>query len=96
MLRSSLSTTWQFFLAIAGVGLALVVLSMLGLRFYFTYNFNAYLAAQEQQRLQELAVLVADFYDVQRLRDENFQFQQLDDIQRGGARRLLAGLTAAL
>lgn len=95
MLRSSLSTTWQFFLAIAGVGLALVVLSMLGLRFYFTYNFNAYLAAQEQQRLQELAVLVADFYDLQRLRDENFQFQQLDDIQRGGARRLLAGLTAA-
>lgn len=92
---TNLSTTWQLFLAIAGVGLVLVVVSMLGLRLFFNHNFNAYLAAQEQQRLQELAVLVADFYDVQRQRDPAFELNQLGDLQRGGARRLLAGLSLA-
>lgn len=91
----SISTTWQFFIAIAGVGLVLVMVSMLGLRLFFTYNFNAYLAAQEQQRLEELAVLVADFYTLRQAEDPNFQLRELGDLQRGGARRLLAGLSLA-
>lgn len=94
-MQRTFNITWQFFIAIAGVGLCLVVLSLLGLRLYFNYNFNAYLAAQEQQRLQELAWVIADFYEVQRTEDESFTLTQLGDLQRGGARRLLAGLSMA-
>ena len=93
--RYALSTTWQFFLAIAGVGLVLVAISLLGVRVYFTHNFNTYLSAQEEQRLQDLAVVVADYYDVQREDNPQFSLAELGDLQRGGARRLLAGLTLA-
>lgn len=89
----SLPTSWQFFLAIAGVGLSLVLMSLIGLRLYFTYNFNAYLHAQEQQRLEELALVVADYYEVQRNMDPQFSLEQFADLERGGLRRLIAGLT---
>ncbi|MCC5879676.1 MAG: HAMP domain-containing protein [Idiomarina sp.] len=93
--RYTLSTAWQFFLAIAGVGLLLVVISLVGVRVYFTHNFNAYLSAQEQQRLQDLALVIADYYDVQRAQNPQFSLSDLGDLNRGGARRLLAGLSLA-
>lgn len=90
-----LSTSWQYFLAIAGVGLVLVVISLFGIRLYFTHNFNHYLSAQEEQRLHDLALVIADYYEVQSAQDPEFTLAQLDDLQRGGVRRLLAGLSMA-
>lgn len=91
----TLPTSWQFFLAIAGVGLSLVLMSLIGLRLYFTYNFNLYLNAQEHQRLEEMALVIADYYEAQRTFDPEFTLEQLADLERNGFRRLVAGLSAA-
>ncbi|RUO33870.1 ATP-binding protein [Aliidiomarina soli] len=95
MKKLGLSTGWQLFVAIAGVALILVMATLVGIRLYFIHNFNNYLSAQETQRMQELAVLIADYYERQTERDADFRFEQLGELERGGVRRLLAGLSIA-
>lgn len=58
-----LSTGWQFFIAIAGTSLILVALVLLGVRSYFSYNFMSYLEAQERDRMSQVAVVLADYYE---------------------------------
>src|SRR5690554_1333204 len=60
-----LSTRWQFFIAIAGTSLLLVAIVLTGVRSYFSYNFTEYLAAQERERLGQVALVLADYYSQQ-------------------------------
>lgn len=62
MLRR-LSTQQQLFLAIAGTGVFLVIVVLLGVRSYFLQNFSDYLAEQEQRRLQQVAVVLSEYYE---------------------------------
>lgn len=62
MLRR-LNTQQQLFLAIAGTGVFLVVVVLLGVRSYFLQNFSDYLAEQEQRRLQQVAVVLSEYYE---------------------------------
>lgn len=57
------STRMQFFLAIAGTSLLLMVIVLAGLRSAFVNNFSAYLYEQEQQRLERVAVTVSEYYE---------------------------------
>ncbi|RUO23330.1 hypothetical protein CWE08_01390 [Aliidiomarina iranensis] len=56
------STRTQFFIAIAGTGIFLVAVVLLGVRSYFLNNFSRYIAEQEQQRLQPVAAVFAEYY----------------------------------
>lgn len=60
-----LSTRWQFFIAIAGTSLLLIAIVLIGVRSYFSYNFTEYLAAQERERLGQVALVLADYYSQQ-------------------------------
>lgn len=62
MLRR-LTTHQQLFLAIAGTGVFLVIVVLLGVRSYFLQNFSDYLAEQEQRRLQQVAVVLSEYYE---------------------------------
>ncbi|RUO26831.1 hypothetical protein CWE09_09110 [Aliidiomarina minuta] len=93
MKNNGLSTGWQYFLAIAGVGLLLVLILLLGIRLYFIHNFSQYLEAQEEQRLQNMAVAISDYYESRRQEDPDFRLQQLSDLRSGEFRRLMFGLS---
>jgi len=95
MIKHGLSTGWQYFLAIAGVGLLLVLILLLGMRLYFVHNFSQYLAAQEEQRLQDIAVIISDYYESRRKQDADFTLQQLSELPAPELRRLVGGLSAA-
>lgn len=56
------STRTQFFIAIAGTGIFLVAVVLLGVRSYFLSNFTNYIAEQEQQRLQPVAAVFSEYY----------------------------------
>ncbi|RUO37737.1 hypothetical protein CWE13_07260 [Aliidiomarina shirensis] len=56
------STRTQFFIAIAGTGVFLVAVVLLGVRSYFLNNFSNYIAEQEQQRLQPVAAVFSEYY----------------------------------
>jgi len=58
-----LTTHQQLFLAIAGTGVFLVIVVLLGVRSYFLQNFSDYLAEQEQRRLQQVAVVLSEYYE---------------------------------
>ncbi|RTE86539.1 MULTISPECIES: ATP-binding protein [Gammaproteobacteria] len=66
----------QLFIAIAGTGLLLIALVLLGTRSLFMHNFQEYLAAQERERLTRVAIILADYYEQQQQRYE-------EQIQRG-------------
>lgn len=93
MKNKGLSTGGQYFFAIAGVGLLLVLILLLGIRLYFMHNFSQYLAAQEEQRLQDMAIAISDYYDNRRQQDTDFTLQQLSDLRSGEFRRLMVGLS---
>lgn len=61
----SLSTRWQFFVALTGSSLVLIAMVLLGMRSYFTHNFSEYLAAQEYERLSQVAMTLALYYGEQ-------------------------------
>jgi len=66
-----LSTRWQFFIAIAGTSLLLVAIVLTGVRSYFSYNFTEYLAAQERERLSQVALVLGDYFRQQSARQHN-------------------------
>lgn len=66
-----LSTRWQFFIAIAGTSLLLVAIVLTGVRSYFSYNFTEYLAAQERERLSQVALVLGDYYGQQNTRQHS-------------------------
>lgn len=57
-----LQTRTQLFLAIAGSSLLLVGLILLSTRYYFVQDFTRYMAEQERQRLQQVSVVLSDYY----------------------------------
>lgn len=62
LLLQRFSTRTQFFIAIAGTGVFLVAVVLLGVRSYFLSNFSSYIAEQEQQRLQPVAAVFSEYY----------------------------------
>lgn len=65
----------QLFVAIAGTGILLIALVLVGVRSLFMHNFQDYLAAQEQGRLSQVAAILADYYgqEEQRARTQRNQ-----------------------
>ncbi|WP_194756087.1 ATP-binding protein [Aliidiomarina indica] len=57
-----LQTRTQLFLAIAGSSLLLVGLILFSTRYFFVQDFTHYMAEQERNRLQQVAVVLSDYY----------------------------------
>ncbi|TRW48952.1 HAMP domain-containing protein [Aliidiomarina halalkaliphila] len=57
-----LQTRTQLFLAIAGSSLLLVGLILISTRYFFVQDFTRYMAEQERQRLQQVSVVLSDYY----------------------------------
>lgn len=57
-----LTTQMRLFLAILSTSLLLIAFLLFGIRAFFLHNFADYQTAQERQRLSQVAVILADYY----------------------------------